>query len=293
MKVTKELKVGIFSIISLSILYCGGLFMKGSEIFSTNDNYYAYVENVEGLSEGSKIFINGSRIGLIKKMEFLPEENFRTKVTFSIDKKIKLNKNSYLNSVGSITGPKSLRLKVGEGEAIESGAEILFCAGTDLVSDVMQKGSPIVSDIQLVLKSINLFVEKLNENNANIKKTISHLEQTTKNLNETIVMLSPQISKILQNVNDDENGLNPILTKLNSIAQKIDDIKIEEIGDNVNGCVKKIKDDPIWENTNNTILEVQKAVKDLDRLLIDIRVHPHNYVNFSLWGNKKKSNIKE
>ena len=74
--------------------------MKGGEVFSTKNNYYAYVDNVEGLLEGSKITINGAKVGMVKKMEFLPEENCRTKVTFAIDKDIRLNKNSSLKTVG-------------------------------------------------------------------------------------------------------------------------------------------------------------------------------------------------
>ena len=71
MGISKEFKVGILGIISLSILYCGGMFMKGNAIFSTtNNNYYAYSENAEGMSEGSKITINGNKVGFIKKMEF-------------------------------------------------------------------------------------------------------------------------------------------------------------------------------------------------------------------------------
>lgn len=267
--------------------------MKGKEFFSSNSSYYAYVENVAGLTEGGKICINGSKIGSIKKMEFLPEENYKTKITLSIDKKINLNKNSYLSSIGSIMGHKSLILKVGEGEAVENGEEILFCQEADLGSDVMQGSSIIVADIQLFLKNLNLFMAKLNENNIDIKKTVEHLEQTTKNLNETVLMLSPKILKIFQDVNDDKNGLSPLLVKLNSIVKKFDNIKIEEISDNVNDCLKKIKEDPIWDNTNDTFLEAQEAIKELEKLFMDIRLHPHNYVNFSLWGNKKKSNIKE
>lgn len=300
MRISKEFKVGIFWIVSLSILYCGGLFLKGSEIFSTNRNYYAYVDNVNGLVEGSKIFINGAKIGFVKQLEFLPEDNFRTRVTLSVDKRVQLNKNSSFNSFTSITGSKSLKLILGEGEALKGGEKVQLCEGRDVLSDVMQKGSPIISDVQLVLKNVNLFLEKLNENNLNIKRTIDNLEKTTRDLNATISVLSPEVTKILKNINDNDNGLGAMLTKLNSVANKVDAIEINEIATGMNDCVNRvnalvenIKENPILENTNNTILETQKAIKDLDNLFIDIRRNPHNYVNFSLWGNKKKSNIKE
>ena len=80
---------------------------------------------------------------------------------------------------------------------------------------------------------------------------------------------------------------------MNSVANKIDGIEFDKISNNINECIKQIKDGPILDNTNKTILETQKAIRDLDNLFVDIRQHPHNYVNFSLWGNKKKSNIKE
>ena len=294
MNISKEFKVGVFGIISLSILYCGGMFLKGGEIFSTKNKYYAYAENVEGLVEGSKISINGAKIGFIKKMEFLPEENCKTKITFAIDKGIKLNTNSSLKTVGNLTGGKFLKLQIGKGEnMLVNGDKIQFSQGADIVSELTQKGSPIVSDIHQVLNNLNLFLEKLNENNQVIKNTISNLEKTTKNLNDTISILAPEVSKVFDVVNDKEKGLVPFVLKMNSVADKIDRIEFNEISDNINECLKKIKDGPIFDNTNKTILETQKAIQDLDKLFVDIRQHPHNYVNFSLWGNGKKSNIKE
>lgn len=294
MSISKEFKVGFFGIISLSILYCGGMFMKGSEVFSArNNHYYAYADNVEGLVEGTKILINGVKVGLIKNLEFLPEDNCKTKITFSIDKNVKLNKNSYLKTVGNLTGAKSLRLQIEKGEALNDGDEIKFSQGADIVSEITQKGSPIVSDVHLVLDKLNLFLENLNENNQGIKNTVTNLEKTTKNLNDTVAMLESKVSKILNVLNDDEKGLAPFVTKLNSVANKIDEIKFKEISDNINDCIKEIKEGPILTNTNKTILETQKAIQDLDKLFVDIRQHPHNYVNFSLWGNKKRSNIKE
>ncbi len=292
MNISKEFKVGFFGLTSLTILYCGGMFMKGSEIFSTNNNYFAYSDNVEGLSEGSKITINGNRVGSIKKMEFLPDNNCRTKITFSIDKKIKLNQNSRLNTVLNLSGT-SLKLVIGEGETIKNGAEIKFAHGADVVSELIQKGSPIISDVHLVLENINIFVQKLNENNQSIKNTISNLENTTKNLNDTISALAPSIKAFVNILNDDQRGLVPFVFKMNSVVNKIDGIEFEKISDNINECLKQIKDGPILDNTNKTILETQKAIQDLDKLFVDIRQHPQNYVSFSLWGSKKKSNIKE
>ena len=292
MKMSQELKVGVFGIISLLILYFGGLFMRGQEIFSTNNNYYSYITNVDGLLEGQKIRLNGANVGIIKKIEFLPEKKYQSKVTFSIDKRIRLNKNSYLDSESLLMGGKFLKLHIEDGEEINNGDEIIFNKNDNTISNITNQASPIVSNIQELVKNLNVFVVSMNANNEKIKMTIQNLENATRALQNTIIAISPKISNVIDTINDENHGLDATLLELHGIGKKINNLKLEETVDNLNECIKKIKETPIWDNTNNTILQTQNAIKDLDKLFIDIRLHPYNYVNFSLWGNKKKSNIK-
>ncbi len=292
MKISQELKVGVFGIVSLVILYCGGQFLKRKEIFSNNNFYHAYVQNAEGLVEGQKIRLNGALVGVIKKIEFLPENDYQSKITFSINNKIKLNKNSYLNTIPELMGGKFLKLYVEEGEEIQDGDEIIFYQNHNPVNELTSQAGPLLSNVHQLVSNANTFIVQLNSNNENLKKTIAHLEQTTKVLNEAITTIAPQVQNLVANIADHEHGLNSTLLQLNAFSKKINDAKVEEVIANLNLCLKKVKDTPIWDNTNTAIVELQKTIKDLDKLFVDLRLHPQNYVHFSLWGSGKKSNIK-
>ena len=49
MKMRKEVKIGIFTVAILALLYWGINFLKGRDLFNRNMTYYAYYDNVSGI----------------------------------------------------------------------------------------------------------------------------------------------------------------------------------------------------------------------------------------------------
>ena len=65
MNLSKELKTGliaIFAIIGFVVLY---QFMKGKNLFTTDNVFYAKYDNVEGLSASNPVSINGLKVGQV------------------------------------------------------------------------------------------------------------------------------------------------------------------------------------------------------------------------------------
>lgn len=49
----KEVKIGIFTVAILAVLYWGINFLKGKDLFNRSMTYYAYYDNVSGIQLSS------------------------------------------------------------------------------------------------------------------------------------------------------------------------------------------------------------------------------------------------
>ena len=79
---SNELKVGFLALLAFLILYFGFNFLKGNDVFSTSNIYYVTYDNVDGLTSSNQVLVNGIEVGKVKKVELLPENGNKIKVTF-------------------------------------------------------------------------------------------------------------------------------------------------------------------------------------------------------------------
>ena len=52
MKLTKEIKIALVAVLGILIMYFGINFLKGINLFSTNNTYYMTFEDIQGLEIG-------------------------------------------------------------------------------------------------------------------------------------------------------------------------------------------------------------------------------------------------
>ena len=71
MKISKEFRVGLLAVISITILYLGFNFLKGIDFFSPNNTYYAVYDNIDGLNISNPVMINGFAVGRVSDIEIL------------------------------------------------------------------------------------------------------------------------------------------------------------------------------------------------------------------------------
>ena len=71
MKLNKESKIGIVVIIIISLFIWGFNFLKGKNIFSSNNSYYAIYNNIGGLEEANTVSLSGFKVGTVESIKFL------------------------------------------------------------------------------------------------------------------------------------------------------------------------------------------------------------------------------
>ena len=65
MKINKETKVGILSVIAIGMLILGFNFLKGKDLFKKRKHIYAVFNDLGPLSKSNEVKINGYVIGTV------------------------------------------------------------------------------------------------------------------------------------------------------------------------------------------------------------------------------------
>ena len=109
-------------------------FVKGENLFSNNNTYHAYYNNVKDLTVAGPVMVNGLNVGTVKAIDLDPNDINNIKVSFSIQRDIRIPNNTIavLKSLNPIGG-KFIELsfdKMCDGtNCAESGQELegRFC----------------------------------------------------------------------------------------------------------------------------------------------------------------------
>ncbi|QLE00296.1 MCE family protein [Galbibacter sp. BG1] len=306
MKLTKELKTGIIVVGGIVLFILGFTFLKGHELFSSSRTYYAVYQNVNGVSSGTGVSINGLQVGNVNDISFVNGKG-NLVITFTVDSEFQFSKNSIAEIYDTgIIGGKSLRVipvydgspQSKSGDTLKSNVEPGL---TDLVS---QKLNPLQKGIDNLLKnadSVMVGVDDIldEESRANIKSSIANLDKVIANFGEASGTLKEllntnqeklnrsltnidNLSSNLSNVSDSlaKADIGAALADLQSSMAKLDNVMTKiESGDGSVG--KLLNDEELYTNLTD-------ASTELELLLEDLRLNPKRYVHFSLFGKKAK-----
>src|SRR5210317_2107155 len=85
---SKEVRVGIFSVLAIAMLYLGFNYLKGIDFLSRSNKYYALYGDVGGLTKSNPVTISGLSVGRVSDITLLQKEGNKVLVELDIDNKI-------------------------------------------------------------------------------------------------------------------------------------------------------------------------------------------------------------
>jgi phospholipid/cholesterol/gamma-HCH transport system substrate-binding protein len=305
-KLNQEVKVGLLATVALTIIYLGFNFLKGREVFSSNNSYYTVYNNCRGLDTSSPVLLNGVLVGRVRSLKILPNKEHSVLVTFETTKDIKLTDATRTRLISpSLLSSKAIELLIGEGDPLKNYDTVPGQTGQGLEDIFLEEGLPVLKDARNISSLVSQFVTNLIENTDKINSIFTNLEDTTQQLKQTIYRnrqefdtLSWNMSEVSRALADSKDGVRPLLTKLNQLMAEMEGKKAKELSEklyNILGSIERILDktaqgesslshllydDHFYDNLNRTI-------GNLDKLVIDLKTHPWRYVNFSLFGKRQ------
>lgn len=325
MKISKEVRVGIVTVIAIGFFIYGFNYLKGRDLFSTQRKFYAVYNDIDGLVEANPLMINGYKVGLVGKIKLTQDTTSHIVITLLLDDEVLIPKNSVAKVISSdILGSKAIQLILGSGNEYAVDGDTLKSAQEDnlkqsvnkTIAPLQKKAEGLIASIDSVMVVVQqVFNESTRQNLAksfeSIKLAISSLETTSYRLDTMVIGEKMKISSILTKVNvlattlaGNSDKLSNLINNFSNISDSLAKSNLTSTINNadkamsqVSGIMGKINRGEgtmgMLINNDSLYRKLDKSAADLDKLLLDLRINPERYVHISVFGSKDKNKPKE
>ncbi|MEI6487833.1 MAG: MlaD family protein [Bacteroidota bacterium] len=311
MKIKKEVKVGVVVSLAIACLLIGFNFLKGKNFFSTQREFYAVYNDIDGLVEANPLLINGFKVGMVGKIKILPNTGGRICVGLVVDNEVKIPFNSVAKVVSSdLLGSKAVSLLLGNSPAEAKIGDTLFSSQEDNLKQAVNKTiAPLQVKAQALLASLDslmiVFKQVFNENTQknlsksfeSIKDAIGSLETTSFRLDTLVKTEKVKIASILTKINklattlaDNSDKLGNVISNFSNISDSIAKSNLISAINNADVALNQASvimtkinkgEGTMGMLINNDSLykKLDRTADDLDKLLKDVRINPNRYIN--------------
>lgn len=296
MKFSKEVKVGLFMISGIVLLYFGFNFLKGIDFFSSDNKYYAIYKNVDKLTESNQIFLNGFAVGRVSDI-IIEQNKDRVLVELSIDSDIIVNETSVAVLNGELLGGRFIQLIVGKtGNKLENKDTIRSDVAKGIADFIAENAEPVAANLQTTLRKLNSMLDTLHHSASLINGMLADLKTTPGRINHTISNLNGRVGEVTGTFNEVGKNLNTTLTDLKPALQNFrtlsDSLKRLELGGTIdkaqesltklnqtltslnngdNTASKLMTEDSLYNNLNNLL-------QNLDSLANHFNNNPKHFM---------------
>ncbi len=322
---TKEkrriIKTGILFVIVIILLIWGVNYIRSNDIITGKTRLFAVYDNVKELSEGNHVYLNGTKIGKVVKVDFLKGNLNKLVVEFHIRKDIQIPDSSIaMISSTDIMGTKGLRIVLNNHTKTfhQTGDTLLSDVEASIQEEVNQQILPLKLKTESMIGTLDSLLVAFRAvfnpaTRLNIKKSFEHIQLTLQNLESTSSRLDTlmrsekkRISQIIrnaesitENLENNNETINRILTNFGDISDTLVSAnfvnviyqaetsitRLSEVLDKVEkgegSLGLLINDKTLYDKLENT-------AHDLDQLLLDIKKNPKRYVRFSAFSIGKR-----
>ena len=299
MKLTKEIKIALVAIVGILIMYFGINFLKGMNLFSTNNAYYMTFDDIQGLGASTPIYADGYKVGIVDGLEYDYKENGPIKVKVDIIKDLRIPQGSKAEIVKDLMGNLQVNLLLANNprERVEPGGIIPGAVN----GGMMDKAANLVPVVEKMLPKMDSILTSVNALLAdpalaaslhNVETITSNLTVSTRELNTLMAGLNKQVPGMIGKANgvlDNTNRLTANLASLdvqgtlNKVNQTLESAHqfTEKLNSNQGSLGLLMNDTKLYDNLTSTMSHA-------DSLVIDLKAHPKRYVHFSVFGRKDK-----
>lgn len=296
---TKEVKIAIVAIVGLVVLFLGMNFLKGLDLFSTDNRYYISFRDISGLSSSSPIYADGYKVGVVRGIVYDYSQSKDIIVEADINKDMRIPKGSSAEIVSDLMGNVKVNLllasnpreRVNPGETIVGGIN-------DGAMGQMKDLIPVVQDmlpkLDSILASVNLLLQDPAIANSlhNVETVTGNLTVSTRRLNILLGTLNSRMPGLLAKADGVMDNAQVVTSNLSKVDVEGTMSKVNATLDNVQAFTDQLNNNTgslgLLMRDPNLYYNLNATVKSADSLLIDLKSHPKRYVHFSVFGRKDK-----
>lgn len=312
MKISNETKVGVLTIVAITLLILGFNFLKGKNVFNKSRKIYAIFSEVGSLEKSNDVKIKGNSIGKVYDKQFTDNNASGILITINLTSNVNIPKNSVASIASPIAGTPYINIQLGDsGPYLKNGdtIETRIAGGllgdlTSQVNPTLEKARTAIDTLTTVLGSVNRLFDPTTK--GNIQGIINNLLVSSASLKQLLDTETGLMAKTIANLNavtgnlkNNNDTISSILHNVNTTTQRLASLKLDQTLDSLQSTINQLNDVVYRINHNNGTLgllmndtrlydNLRNTALAMEILIDDIKVHPKRYVNISVFGKKDK-----
>lgn len=308
-RLSREVKIGIYGVSMLLLLYLGVNYIKSQDLFSRDNTFYAVYDNSDGIEASSPVTIKGFRVGTVDKVWY-DIKTGKVVAEFSVKGAYPLPANSEAKiTSASLLGAKVIDLQLGnspnhleDGDTIKSAIDPgLMKLATTEYDKLKQMATTLVEQISTALAGVNAVLS--DQNVANLSAVLANANSISAGLDN---MVKGDLTKTAADLRVLSGSLRESAPKINNIVDKVNvmadsmstsvpvlmagaaeavgrlNVALAAVNDGKGSAGKLINDKELYDN-------LAEASESLTLLLQDVKQNPGRYIHFSVFGGGTKN----
>ena len=296
-----EVKVGILAVIAVAFSFYGYKFIQGKNLLSGSNTYYAFYEDINGLTIGSSLKIAGVNIGSVSEI-VLDQQTRKVKVTLEIDDGFNIPKGSlaYIASDGLLGGTKidlfySTPCSPDGSDCLPGGSEIegrvRGMLSSFLNTDPESPTEEITTQVDTVVSRLNdeFFGEDsqhpIARSSQDLATVMNNLKGTTAQLQQLMAANSRQLTAAMNNLAsltgslaNKQEAMAGIIDNTNEFTSGLSKLELEETIAKTNQSIAKLqgtlaKADQALGGVSNLMTDLSEGKGTIGKLLSDDEVY--------------------
>ena len=290
----QTVKIGFFTLLAIVILYLGITYLKGLSISARSKIYYVSMTDVTGINVATRVFVNGYKVGSVRKMDYDYRNNGKTILTLTLDPDIKLPQGTQVQVAQTLFSGALVNLilpEVETGAYINSKDTIPMSTRASaksleqLQDEFVPRLSTTLSRMDSVLLQANAILS-----NPNIEPTLADVRQSAQHINAS----SAQLQRSLSSLPTIMGRIDHTSANVESFASRLDSLQLQETIANLESTSRELKSFTQRLNQSNGTVgrllnedglynRIDSVTTSLDALIRDIKANPKKYVKLSLF----------
>jgi phospholipid/cholesterol/gamma-HCH transport system substrate-binding protein len=314
MKLSREGRIGLMVAISILVFFAGFYFLKGSSVFSRENTYYAYYDNVEGLQPSAVVQIKGLQVGKVSGITLNGAD--RVKVTLEIPKSTVIPRGTVAKLVSvDLLGTKGIRLELGTSkDPVDDEERLASTVEGGIIDKLSAEITPLLLDVRHVVGVFDSVVSGFSntfdqQTKQNLQEGVAALKVTTQNFSEMSQRLNREsgalaatirnANSITANLASNNENINQTLTNLHQVSGQLSGAPLQATINDLQTTVSQLNilmekinrgDGSLGMVVNDKQLyeELTASLNNLKFLMADLKSNPSRYINISIFGRRNR-----
>ncbi|OQY37858.1 MAG: hypothetical protein B6226_04550 [Candidatus Cloacimonetes bacterium 4572_65] len=290
-----EIKVGLFFIVAVVLLFLGIAFLKNVIHSGDRESVKIKFSSTNGLDPGDKIKINGIAVGKIVKLNLLQDGVL---VEGIIEKQEFLLKEGtlFIASESSLMGGHHLDIIPGSGEGEVDFTKMQVGSSGTSIFNIIGQAETLIADLGVTVAYIkeNLdIIDSTKDVITNVDSAVSEVRNVIDENRTSIATLLEELNRASSNINSlvDNNRANIDSTfnmlpeVIVSVQERITDLEV--VMNNVNNLFDS------YNNSDNSVKklveereiydDLRKTISSVDSLINDVKKNPKKYLKIEIF----------